>query len=110
MRELPVAAANAISGGGGCVFILRVERVDELDRVSKLKRSLGLTRTEAEIAIDMLKGLSAGEIAERRGNALLTIRTHIKSILFKSGTNRQAALVSLLCSRFGAARHPGEQP
>jgi DNA-binding CsgD family transcriptional regulator len=61
-----------------------------------LQSIFGLTLAEANIATALSEGKSVGEVAELNGTSLSTVRTHVKSILSKTGTNRQAELVSLL--------------
>ncbi len=55
-----------------------------------------LTPSEAILAADLLCGLSVGEAAARRGRSVATMRTHLASILAKTGTARQSDLVRLL--------------
>ncbi len=56
----------------------------------------GLTATEARVASALADGLSLNEIAAAHGCSVQTARTHMKRILQKTGTNRQAELVRLL--------------
>jgi DNA-binding CsgD family transcriptional regulator len=55
-----------------------------------------LTPSEATLAVDLLYGLSVGEAAAKRGRSVATMRTHLASILAKTGTARQSDLVRLL--------------
>ncbi len=61
-----------------------------------LQSIFGLTAAEACITRDLAAGRSANDIAARRGITVSTSRTHVKNILAKTGTNRQAELVALL--------------
>lgn len=61
-----------------------------------LRRLLGLTAAEAAIATLISQGMQLREIADRRGIAYETVRTHLRSIFNKTGTKRQAELVTLL--------------
>lgn len=61
-----------------------------------LRDLFGLTRTEAAVAGDLGRGCALEDIAARRGVSLATIRTHMKRILAKTGTHRQAEAVALL--------------
>jgi DNA-binding CsgD family transcriptional regulator len=56
----------------------------------------GLTPAEATVASDLADGKSVEEIAASVGVTVNTIRTHVKSILGKTGANRQSQLVGLL--------------
>lgn len=59
----------------------------------------GLTRAEASIALALYRGLTIAKIAEQRNASVQTVRTQVRSIFAKTGTNRQSALTALM-SRF----------
>ena len=61
-----------------------------------LRDLFGLTATEAAVAGFLAAGRSIDEVATAQGVSLNTARTHLKSILSKTGTNRQSELVALL--------------
>ena len=62
-----------------------------------LVRSLfDLTASEAEVARCLVRGRSVEEIAMERGVSHNTVRTHLRKVLEKTGTSRQAELVALL--------------
>jgi DNA-binding CsgD family transcriptional regulator len=65
----------------------------------------GLTSTEAQLAAALASGKTAEAFAEERGSSVQTARTHLKRILEKTGTTRQADLVRVLLA--GAAMHLG---
>lgn len=56
----------------------------------------GLTASEADVASFTIKGYSIGEIAEMRGSAEGTIKTHLNAIYRKAGVTGRGQLVSLL--------------
>ncbi len=56
----------------------------------------GLTPTEQDVAAFTIKGFSIAEIAELRGSAEGTIKTHLNAIYRKSGVTGRAQLVSVL--------------
>ncbi len=56
----------------------------------------GLTPAESDVARFTIKGFSIAEIAELRGSAEGTIKTHLNAIYRKSGVAGRAQLVSLL--------------
>ncbi len=59
----------------------------------------GLTPTEAELASSLAEGHTTSEFARVRGCSEQTARTHLKRVLEKTGTRRQAELVrNLLAS------------
>lgn len=72
------------------------------DRLSQLFR---LTRREAQIAALLAHGADLSEIAERLGVSRGTVHTHLKRILEKTDTHRQAELVSLLLRGLAGLGH-----
>lgn len=56
----------------------------------------GFTPAETKVTMALLQGFSTADIADILGIAEGTVRTHIKSILSKTGTTRQAELVQVL--------------
>jgi DNA-binding CsgD family transcriptional regulator/PAS domain-containing protein len=61
-----------------------------------LRKRYGLTRTEAQVATLFATGLDVDEIAAQFEISVHTARTHLKRILSKTNTPRQAALMRLL--------------
>jgi DNA-binding CsgD family transcriptional regulator len=56
----------------------------------------GLTPSEADVATFTIKGYSIAEIAELRGSAEATVKTHLNAIYRKAGVAGRGQLVSLL--------------
>lgn len=56
----------------------------------------GMTRAEAAVAVAIGQGASLESIAATLGVRLGTVRTHLKKVLFKTGTQRQGALAALV--------------
>lgn len=61
-----------------------------------LRELFGLTRTESVVAAALGRGVSLEDIALNMGIGLATVRSHLKRILAKTGTHRQAEAVALL--------------
>jgi DNA-binding CsgD family transcriptional regulator len=61
-----------------------------------LRTRFRLTSREAELAIHLAAGDRIAEVAETMGMSISTARQHLKAILAKTGTHRQAELVALL--------------
>lgn len=61
-----------------------------------LKVLYDLTPAESQVAQAVNEGLSAGQIATAQGKSVETVRVQIRSILSKTGTNTQRALMLLL--------------
>lgn len=76
------------------VFLRDPERPAlHLDRLREL---FGLTPTEAVVAAGLAEGKTAEDIASRLHIAISTVRWHLKTILAKTGTVRQAEAAALL--------------
>lgn len=79
----------------------------------QLRDLFGLTRAEAAIAIDLVRGMSLAEIATARGVGGETVRSHVKKILAKTDTQRQAEAVALISRAVGTISdlpHTGDAP
>lgn len=63
---------------------------------ARLRELYGLTRSEATVAAALGRGRSLNDIATQTGVSLGTVRTHLKRILAKTGTHRQAEAAALL--------------
>jgi DNA-binding CsgD family transcriptional regulator len=61
-----------------------------------LAARFGLTLREAEVALALAGGATAGDIARAAGLSVHTVRNQIKAALAKTGMRRQADLVRLL--------------
>ncbi|OLC82550.1 MAG: hypothetical protein AUH72_06460 [Acidobacteria bacterium 13_1_40CM_4_65_8] len=64
-----------------------------------------LTEREADVAADLLQGLSVNDIARHRGLSVHTVRTRLKRLLEKTRTTRQPELLSLLVASFPPVEH-----
>lgn len=64
--------------------------------VEILRELFGLTRTEAAVAQALTEGRALDEIADDFGIGMGTVRSHLKKILSKTATKKQAQLVALL--------------
>lgn len=104
--ELVVARLSSdltLSKKGLClVFAVSSKQSFEIDP-DFIRREFSLTVAEADVAAMLANGHSIKTIARIRECRLETIRSHVKSILRKTGTTRQAELVALLLISY--ARH-----
>jgi DNA-binding CsgD family transcriptional regulator len=62
----------------------------------RLVELFGLTPAEACLAVGLVAGKRLDDIAEERGVRMPTLRTQMRSILDKTGTDRQADLMRLI--------------
>jgi len=74
-----------------------------LSRSAVLRVLYGLTPAEGRVADALLRGMEIREAAGRLGITLETARLHVKRILAKTSTSRQAELVRLMVSLPGTA-------
>lgn len=68
---------------------------------STLRQLHGLTPMEARVAIALAQGHAVEDIASLFRIGVGTVRTHLKSVMAKTGTNRQSQLVALVWSNVG---------
>jgi DNA-binding CsgD family transcriptional regulator/PAS domain-containing protein len=83
------------AGEAAMLLIVDPER-DAEPAAALLRRLYGLTNTEAEVALLLLRCEGLKPIAEELSVSLTTIRTHLQHIFDKTDTHRQAQLVRLL--------------
>jgi len=70
----------------------------DLDRLQSLFQC---TPAEAAVAVELIRGLSASDIAEEKQISIHTARQHIKNLLAKNGYHKQTELVSMLVRALG---------
>lgn len=81
------------------LVMLRQPRAGRSD-IARLAAALyQLTRSEAEVVADLVDGMSPQTIADRRGSAVTTVRTHVRRIFEKAGVTSQIELVAAINRR-----------
>lgn len=85
VRELPMA-----------MLLIRDAEQSSQSRPEILQALFGLTRAEAWLASELANSTDPEEAAIRKGVSITTIRSQLQSIFRKTGTERQAELVSLI--------------
>ena len=63
---------------------------------ARLRSLFGLSEAEAQLVGALVDGLTLKEIAARRGVAVTTVRSQLRSVFLKTETERQADLVALV--------------
>ena len=77
------------------VSVIRIaERIGNAVRLAE--STYGLTRAEAALCRSLLEAKTLQEHAEAKGVLISTVRSHVKSLLHKTGSPRQAALIATL--------------
>lgn len=64
--------------------------------IRHLRSRYHLSNAEAEIAMMLAQGASPRDIAEQRRSALTTVRTQVKTILFKMDARRQGDVIRMI--------------
>lgn len=86
--------------GGGARIRAAVYIVDPAAVAPGLEARLGalfgLTPVEARLVADLLTDLTPAESGDRRGVAISTVRSQLRSIFAKTGTTRQSELMNLV--------------
>lgn len=84
-----------VAGSDGADGTITLMLIDGQPAVSTeaLARLYGLTPAEAAVLGKLVRGQSASEIASCHGVSISTVRSQLKTLLSKTGTRRQAALV-----------------
>lgn len=95
------AAIRVAAKCAGEVLFLKASRVSALARCPAispelLQKTHGLTPAEARVAIALLEGSSAREVANYLGVSFNTVRTQIKEIYAKLGVNSRANFIKLM--------------
>ena len=93
--------------GAALLFVFDPEKTLQITS-DTVKRMFGLSRAEAELAVALSCGKTLDAAAAERGISVHTTRSQLKTIFNKTGTKRQADLVSLLLSSpaYFLAREP----
>lgn len=79
-----------------------MQRTSRSEALERLCRDFGLTRTEAETAINLYLMGSVDALAREAGKSVHTVRTQLKAAMQKTDTHTQASLVALVGSRLDA--------
>ncbi|AIO36022.1 transcriptional regulator, LuxR family [Burkholderia cenocepacia] len=99
VHVIPVDTSDFLNGISAAtrviLFVTEPNQPVEID-CSVLAATFGLTHREATLATLLARALNLEEAASQMGIGLGTARSYLKQILVKTGTHRQAELVSRL--------------
>lgn len=76
------------------IAILLTSRLSEAS-IERLQSAFNLTHAESHLLARLVEGRNLEWVAEASGRSIETLRTQLKSIYAKTGTNRQPTVVSL---------------
>jgi DNA-binding CsgD family transcriptional regulator len=94
---LPMPAGTSSSRGSRETLVLIDDgAATRAARIEGFARCHGLTMAETRLLEEIVAGLPLTEAAARQRRSAHTLRNQLKSILAKSGAERQASLVSLV--------------
>ncbi|WP_042428318.1 helix-turn-helix transcriptional regulator [Comamonas granuli] len=95
---LPLHAQHPLTGLSGQrpLALLLWGGPHALPPVTQIGMALGLTETEARLALVLASGKSLKHFAQEQGCSWHTARTHVKNALAKTGCRRQTDLVLLV--------------
>ncbi len=80
------------------IFVTDPEQISEKPEVV-LVRLYGLTPAEAKVAALIVRGASARQAAEALAISYNTVKSHLKRVFAKTGTNGQGDLIRLVVGR-----------
>lgn len=100
----PVGDRTDLTNCHAGIFIARREAMNI--HVGSIKSLFGLTTAEADLALQLVNGHSMSEYAKIKGVSNNTLRSQLRSIFDKTGTNRQPDLVSLILTSTASLRPP----
>ena len=95
---LPLGSGRRRSGSGGRVAMFVQDVAAAPNAAEAIGRLYRLTGGELRVMLGLASGETPKSIAQRYGIAPSTVRSHLKSLFAKTGTNRQKDLVKLLFS------------
>lgn len=92
---VPLLGENATEQDNVAVFINDPEKHNELS-TTVLARLYGLTEAEARLLQGLILGKKLETVAAESSVSMNTVRSHLKQVFRKTGTNRQPELVSVV--------------
>lgn len=105
-REAFVVTVAPLMGCSACgqaqrpeiLVLIRDPEREAAPTPEALRTLWGLTQAEARVCSELVRGLSVTGIAALLRVEVDTVRKHVKEVFGKTGTNRQAALTTLVLS------------
>lgn len=95
ISPIPNALRETLGARAGMILLVDPDTDREPAR-ALLQQAFALTPAETRLAVGLVQGHDLQSIAHLHGVSIGTLRVHLKSIFSKTGTRRQAQLLSLL--------------
>lgn len=95
--------ARDVFDGGLALLTLTPVKAAEAPSLSLVRALFDLSGTEGHVARELTRGRTIEQIAEQSGVSRETVRTQMRAVFAKTGTNRQAEVAALLA---GLPRFP----
>jgi DNA-binding CsgD family transcriptional regulator len=92
----PLRLGRTVHRQGAALLFVFDPQATPIVPAEVVKRLFGLSEAEAELAVALCRGLTLEDAANERAISVHTTRSQLKSIFNKTGTKRQADLLSLL--------------
>ncbi|MEH6647923.1 helix-turn-helix transcriptional regulator [Sulfitobacter sp.] len=92
---------QSLLAGTKLMLIIRKTRRSSKIAAAQLEREYDLTKCEARVAYALAQGTSLQDTSSKLNVSIWTAKSHLKSIFQKTGTNRQAELVSMVNHTLG---------
>lgn len=83
---------------GQALLLFEADGTDHFALREHFFRAHAITRSEAQVAHEVLNGRSPAEASISTGLSLETVRSYLKQVFYKTGTHRQSELISLYYS------------
>lgn len=84
--------------GGAVAILVEDPELEPRPDTVALQRTYGWTPAETRVALGLVDGLKAADIARRHGTTLNTVRSQVRLLLQKTGVTSQVALVKVVLS------------
>lgn len=100
LNAIPVETYTYVGAFARPSYLLIIEMPYRATReiVKSASEWFGFTDSETAVAMALLNGMTVEQIAQERKSSVATVRTQVRSILNKSGNERQVDLIRTLCS------------
>jgi DNA-binding CsgD family transcriptional regulator len=96
LEVAPLRPSGSVFGAQQPAALVFIKDPEAPIAVARLRDLFGLTRAEGAVAAALGRGSALNEIADDLGVGPATVRSHLKRILAKTGTHRQAEAAALL--------------